>query len=117
MPKSLSQIQKQIAKLQAEAEALRKKEAGDVIARIKEAIAHYNITPEELFGGRASVGGTRAAKVGRGQRAGAAKGKRKTVGVIRFRDDTGNAWTGHGRRPQWYVNAIASGKTADQLAV
>ena len=41
----------------------------------------------------------------------------KTVGVIKYRDDAGNAWTGRGKRPQWYLNAIASGKTPQQLQV
>ncbi len=38
-----------------------------------------------------------------------------TAGVIKYRDEAGNAWTGRGKRPQWYLAALASGKTAEQL--
>jgi len=38
MAKTYSQMQKQIAKLQREADALKNKEVGGVVARIKEAI-------------------------------------------------------------------------------
>ena len=44
MAKTYSQMQEQIAKLQREADALRKKEVGGVVARIKEAIKHYELT-------------------------------------------------------------------------
>ena len=40
MAKTYSQMQKQIAKLQREADALKNKEVGGVVARIKEAIEH-----------------------------------------------------------------------------
>jgi DNA-binding protein H-NS len=41
----------------------------------------------------------------------------KAFGVIKFRDEAGNAWTGRGKRPQWYLNALASGKSPEQLLV
>lgn len=40
-----------------------------------------------------------------------------TAGVIKYRDEAGNSWTGRGKRPQWYLAALASGKTAEQLLV
>ena len=50
MPKSLQHVLSQIEKLQKEADSLRAEEVSGVIARIREAIAHYNLTPEQLFG-------------------------------------------------------------------
>jgi DNA-binding protein H-NS len=50
LAKSYSQLQAQIEKLQAEAEALKAKELEGVIARIRTAIEHYGITPDQLFG-------------------------------------------------------------------
>lgn len=113
MPKSLTQIQKAIDRLQAEADALRKKEAGSVIARIKEAISHYNLTPQDLFGGQGA-----AAKRKPSRPAGVRKGPKgkKRAGVVKYRDDQGNTWTGHGRRPQWFIDAVASGKRPEDLA-
>lgn len=111
MPKSLAQIQKQIAALEAQASAVRKKEVGGVIARIKEAIAHYGLTAADLgLSGRAPKA-TKPAKPGR------KPGRKKSAktGVIKYRDDAGNTWTGHGRRPQWFVAAVASGKKPEEL--
>lgn len=107
MPKSLAQIKKQIAALEAQAEALKKKEVGGVIARIKEAIAHYGLTAADLgLAGRAPKA-AKAAKPGR-------KTSRKS-GAVKYRDDAGNTWTGHGRRPQWFLAAVAAGKTPEDL--
>lgn len=108
MPKSLPQLQKQIEALQRQADALKKREAKDVIARIKEAISHYDLTPEDLgFGGRSSRAAKRAP-------AGSPRAKRSD-GKVKFRDEAGNTWTGHGRRPRWFLDALAAGKTADDL--
>lgn len=114
MTKSLAQIQKQIAKLEQEADSIRKREVGSVIARMKEAIAFYGITAAELglTGGRGrGPAGTAPAK-----KRGRPAGKKARAGKIKFRDDQGNTWTGHGRRPKWYTDAIAAGKTPEQLA-
>ena len=50
MARRWAQIQRQISKLQREASALRKKEVGGVIERIKTAIAHYELVVYDLFG-------------------------------------------------------------------
>ena len=121
MVKSLAQIQNQIAKLEKQAQALKAKEAKGVIARIKEAIAHYGLTAEDL--GLASARGRKpgrpagmptAKAVGKGRKAGGAK---KTVGVIKYRDDAGNEWTGRGKRPNWYKAALAAGRSAESMLV
>ncbi len=41
----------------------------------------------------------------------------KTTGVVKYRDDAGNAWTGRGTRPKWFLAAVAAGKTPEQLMV
>ena len=115
MPKSLAQIQKQIAKLEQEADGIRKREVGSVIARMKEAIAFYGITAAEL----GLAGGTRGRKpagAAPAKKRGRPAGKKARAGKIKFRDEQGNTWTGHGRRPKWYTDAIAAGKTPEQLA-
>lgn len=45
---SLQAINAQIAVLQAKADAIRKQEVGEVVAKIKEAIAHYGLTAADL---------------------------------------------------------------------
>lgn len=66
---------------------------------------------------RKSAKPVKAAKAAKPAKAAKATKAAKNVGVIKYRDDAGNAWTGRGKRPQWYLNAIASGKTPQQLLV
>lgn len=106
---TLAEIKEHIAQLQRQAEELKTQEVAAVVARIREAIAVYGLTEKELFG---RLGVSRAKKAGRAP----AGGKRKP-GVIRYRDDAGNTWTGHGKRPNWFKDAIASGKTPEELSV
>lgn len=106
MARTSAQIQKQIEQLQREAAALRAKEVKGVIGRIKEAIAHYGLTPQDLFGADQGQPPVTAGK---------ARAKRESV--IRYRDDAGNAWTGVGKRPGWFKSALAAGRTAEDLRV
>ncbi|HEV6964967.1 H-NS histone family protein [Roseateles sp.] len=114
MSKSLPQLLKQIAELQKQAESLQAEKAG-VIKRIREAIAHYSLEPEELFG---------PASRGRGKRKGAKAAPRKTTarkarpaGVAKYGDGTGRTWTGVGKRPNWFKDALAAGKTEADLLI
>lgn len=114
MTESLSQLNKQIAALRAQAESLKKKEVGGVIARIKEAIEHYGLTAADLG---LTAKAPKAAKANKAAKPGRKPGRKKAAktGVIKYRDDNGNSWTGHGRRPQWFVAALAAGKKAEDL--
>jgi DNA-binding protein H-NS len=116
MTKSLAQLNKQIAALQAQAEAVKKKEAAGVIARIKEAIAHYGLSAADLGLTGKAPKAAKAAKAVKAPKPGRKPGRKKAAktGVIKYRDGT-NTWTGHGRRPQWYVAAIAAGKKPEDL--
>ncbi|MDT7838125.1 H-NS histone family protein [Aquabacterium sp. OR-4] len=113
MARSLAQIQSQIDKLQREAEALRAKEISGVVVRIKEAISHYGLTPQELFGDAPS-------KKPRGKAAAASPKKpaaKKPAAAPKYRDEAGNTWTGHGKRPNWFKAALEAGKTAADLEI
>lgn len=105
MAKTLLQIQQQIAELKAVEERLRLKEAQGVISRIREAIAVYALTPEDLFGA---------------QDADAPKTRRKLSASAeqpqpKFSDGAGNTWSGRGRKPGWLVAAVAGGKSMDEF--
>jgi DNA-binding protein H-NS len=108
MAKTYKDIQEQIAKLQQEAEKLRQKEVKEVIDRIKMAIAHYRLTPKDLFEGKATT--TIRATTKRTTKA-------KKPSVPKYRDESGNQWSGHGKRPNWFKAAIAAGKTPEDLLV
>nr|WP_315235533.1 H-NS histone family protein [uncultured Albidiferax sp.] len=118
MARSLAVIQQQIAKLQKEAEVLKKKDVPGVIERIKTAIEFYGLTPADLFepaAGATSQAQAKAAKVKSPKNS--AKKKERIAPVIKFQDGAGNSWTGHGKRPGWFKAAIDAGKTADDLKV
>jgi len=114
---TLDRLNAQIEALQKKADALKDRERQSVIAKIQSAIDHYGITAAEL-----RTAGPRAAKPAKplaGRKAPATSGRpaMKKKGVIRFRDDAGHTWTGVGKRPNWFKDAIAGGKTAEDLAV
>jgi len=105
MEQTYTQLAKQIAALQAKAERLKQQEVGEVIAKIKKAIAAYGITAQELFGKTAPTKAKASAK------------KTRSAGVPKYSDSSGNAWVGRGPRPQWLRDALARGKQlADFLA-
>ena len=107
MARTLAQIQQQIDKLQQEAEKVKAKEVEGVIERIKAAIAFYSLTPSDLFV-------TRGRPPGKPKKAASKKAPSKT----KYKDkDTGKTWTGHGKRPGWFVKAIEAGVKADEMAV
>lgn len=105
---TLKEIDAEIAKLQQQANQIRESEKADVIARMKEAIAYYAITATDL--GLGADG-----RKGRKARGTAQKGAKSNAGRIKYRDDAGHTWSGHGRRPQWFLDALSSGKTEEEL--
>ena len=116
MPKDIAQLNARIAKLQSQVQALKAKEAIGVIARIKEAIEHYGLTAADLgFSGHATktvkASGKIAVKKTR------KKAAKKPASVIRYRDEAGHSWTGHGKRPGWFLAALESGTKPEDLKV
>jgi DNA-binding protein H-NS len=116
VPKSLTQLTAQIEKLQKEAQAIKAKELNDVISRIKEAIGHYGLTAADLGltrsrAGKSAAAGKAAAKKGK-------TGKARKTGAIMFRSVDGQrGWTGRGRAPNWFKQAIAEGASKESLLV
>lgn len=115
--KTFLQVQQQIKELQVEAERLRREEAADVLARIKEAIAVYGFTAVDL-GLSGPAGRSRKAAAGNTlgtqRRRVSAKVKKATP---KFRDADGNEWSGRGPRPAWFRAALEAGKTPEDFLV
>lgn len=112
---ALSALNAQIAALQAQAEALRKKEVGDIIAKAKDAIAHYGLTAADLGLGQAtrkSAGATGPKPKRKASKKTAAK---KGPRFVKFKDDLGHTWGGMGKRPDWFKAALAAGKKPEDL--
>ena len=97
-----AEIQAEIERLKAEAEALRQQEIADVIDGIKESIKAYGLT---------------AADLGLEPKTSRVRRSTKSASKPAFADGTGNTWVGRGKRPEWLRAALAAGKTLDELRV
>jgi DNA-binding protein H-NS len=115
---TLAALNAQIAALQAQADALRKTEVAEVVAKMKDAIAHYGLSAGDLglaTGVRKNAklptaGGSKLA--GKGHKK---AGPKPSARTIKFKDDQGNTWGGMGKRPAWFKAALTSGKTPEDL--
>lgn len=114
MTKTYAQIQKQIETLQQEAEKLKRNEVEGVIARIKEAIDVYGLTASDL--GLRGLGKMKSAAAPMGRKRKPAA-KRRAAGIVRYRDQNGNQWTGFGPKPKWLRDALAGGKDIAEFKV
>jgi DNA-binding protein H-NS len=117
MPKgqrtSLTSIEKQIASLQAKAEAIKSKDRQGVVDRINEAIRHYGIEIRDLvFGERKRGRPAKPAATGD-----AAKPVRRIgKASVKYRDGT-NTWAGRGKRPRWLQEKLAEGAKLEDFLV
>ncbi|AKJ28677.1 H-NS family nucleoid-associated regulatory protein [Caldimonas brevitalea] len=93
----------QKADLEKKIESARKQELADAIAQIRSLMAQYGLTVADLGGktGGGKVSTTKGSKVAPKYRNGA----------------TGETWTGRGRQPKWVEQALASGKSLEELAI
>ncbi len=110
--KTYQQLQQEIDVLQKQAEQAKAEEIADVVSRIKEAIAVYGLTAQDLgltsFRRPAAKPGRAAPAKRRGRPASAAKPK--------YRDEAGNVWGGRGPRPAWLRTALGSGMKLEEFA-
>lgn len=112
---TLAALNTQIAALQAQAEAIRKKEVGDIIAKAKDAIAHYGLTAADLGldkAPRKSAAVAGAKPVRKVRKNAAAKKEPK---FVKYKDEQGHTWRGIGKRPDWFKAALAAGKKPEDL--
>ena len=115
MAKTLEQINKQIASLSKQADELKKREVADVIKRIKEAIAVYGLTAYDL-GFRKKPGRQKAAEGVEPQvKAKSGRGKPGSKAPVKYRDQSGNTWSGRGLQPRWLKAALQGGKKLDDF--
>jgi DNA-binding protein H-NS len=137
MARTLEALQRQLATLQQKVDAAKAREAIGVIERIQQAIEFYGLTADDLFGSTPKMGPSSKAdgvkpKVGRPAKPDGAKAKmgrapkvagantsatKKAALPPKYQDEAGNAWSGHGKRPNWFKAAIENGKTAEDLLV
>ena len=114
--KTYSDIKAEIAKLEKQAEAVRRAEIAGVVSRIKVAIEAYGITAADLGFGRGTAKTVSPPKKKIEKQAKATTG----IGVPKYRDPkTGKTWTGRGKPPRWIVGVksrdpyLIDGQAAD----
>jgi DNA-binding protein H-NS len=129
MPKTKSttltsaELVKQSEALRQQAESMKAKEKPQVVASIKEAIAHYGLTAADLgLGDTAKAAKQATKKAGKttAPKKAAVKTDAKKAGPKKrtskqYRDAAGNTWSGFGPRPQWLKDALAGGATEESL--
>jgi DNA-binding protein H-NS len=93
---TLENLQAKIAKLQAQAEAIAKKQSSTVIAKIRELMEKHGLTTADID---AHVDGK-----GRGRKPAGAKAAATSAAAKYRHPKTGATWTGHGRAPGWIAN-------------
>jgi DNA-binding protein H-NS len=103
------QLQRQIAKLQNQAEKLKAQEVSGVVERIKVAIEHYGLTAEQLGFGKSKEMSRTATKTN-------SKATPKDLKAAKYADGQGNVWSGRGPRPHWLRDALAAGKSLESFA-
>jgi DNA-binding protein H-NS len=119
---TLQALNAQIAELQAKADEIRKREVGDVVAKIKDAIAHYGLTAADLGLGSSVPKAAKApgaAKPGRkpGGKAAGKASNLKQARAAKYTDGQGRTWGGIGKRPDWFKAALAAGKTPEDMLI
>ncbi|MEZ2352209.1 H-NS family nucleoid-associated regulatory protein [Caballeronia sp. RCC_10] len=94
---TLQDLKARIAKLQAQAEEIAKKESSTALAKIHQLLEKHGLTTADVDAFRVP---------NESRRAGQADTSNKPAGAAKYADPkTGATWTGHGRAPAWIANA------------
>ena len=105
----LIKLRQQIAEMEKQAAELQKKNRPTVLAELREQMAAYGITADELSRPAAKAAKPRAPLV---KSASSAKSKKPAVpSAMKYRGPEGQGWTGRGTVPKWLKDLLAQGKT------
>lgn len=110
-----TQLLEQIEARRRQAEELKSKEVPGVVARMKEAIAYYGLTAKDLGLANGAPKASSEAPLPKKTKARSAKKAAKKPSIIKYRNAEGQGWTGVGRRPKWFMDALAAGATVESL--
>lgn len=107
-------IEKEILKLQKQAQALQTKQRGPVITSIIRSMREYDITPEEI----AEVFNKKATRAPSTRKAAAKPATAKRPVAAKYRHpQTGATWTGRGKAPRWVTTAEAEGQNRNDFLI
>ncbi|MGB3287702.1 MAG: H-NS histone family protein [Burkholderiaceae bacterium] len=107
-------IEKEILKLQKQAQNLQTKRRGPVITSIIRSMREYDITPEDIT---AAYNKKTTRSAPRKPSAPAGAPAKRSVPPKYRHPDTGDTWTGRGKVPRWIVAVEADGKSRDTFLI
>jgi len=101
---SLIDIQKQIAALQAQEAEIKAREFSEKVVMIKETMASYGITLEDIQG--------KSAKAPK-----ATGAKSANPAPAKYTGPNGESWSGRGLAPKWLTALIAEGHAKEEYLI
>ena len=111
----LVKLRQQIAEMEKQATELQKKNRPAVLAELREQMAAYGITAEELSRPAAKAAKPRQPLA---KAASPAKGKKAAVpSPAKYREPQGQTWTGRGTAPKWLNELLVDGKTREDFLI
>jgi DNA-binding protein H-NS len=103
MPK-LSELIAQRESLEKQIAEAQKAERSGAVAQIKALMSEHGLTVADISGRSRQSSGKAHSTAG-------------SKVPVKYRDKSGNAWTGRGLQPKWLKAALASGKKLQDFAV
>lgn len=114
----LVKLRQQIADLEKQATQLQKQSRPAVLAQLREQMAAYGITVEELSRPAPKARVKSPAKTPAAKTATSAKAKKPVVSSPpKYRGPEGQEWTGKGMAPKWLNDLVATGKTREEFLI
>jgi len=113
----LIKLRQQIAELEKQASELQKKNRSAVLAQLREQMAAYGITAEELSRPAPLAPRPKAAPA-RPAAANAPKGKKPSVASpAKYRGPQGQEWSGRGPAPKWLKDLLTESKSVEDFLI
>lgn len=101
---SAAELDAVMAEAAKQKKALHRRQLGAARKQVTQYAKSLGYTIEELFGGRKKAGG---------------KGRKAGKDDVKYRNPANpdQTWSGRGKRPNWFKEALAKGKRKEDLAV
>jgi DNA-binding protein H-NS len=111
----LIQLRQQIAEMNKQAAELQKKNRPVVLAQLREQMAAYSITAEDLSRPAAKAVRPKASPA---KPVSPAKGKKPVVqSPAKYRGPEGQEWSGQGTAPKWLNALLVDGRTREDFLI
>ena len=109
----LEQMEFQANELRRKTDELRQQHATLIIDRIKKVVADLHIAPQQIYGRLDAASWESYASTTAEVR----QVRRRAPATQKYQDGQGNTWSGRGKRPHWFITALRSGKTPEDLLI